>query len=363
MKLKYLSLLTFIIALLMLTTINVKADGFNASREITNNGAIINNTFTYTVTNGSSNPATVTIPGTVTISFSSKTPSSGSATQTSAPLISENAWLGVDNWPGTSTKLNYTKPGTYTFIVTETASTNATIYPLDTNTYTVTIFVANNLNANNEPDGTFTKTYIASVKTGTSTKITKTGTAPFTKAANRAYLQITKKVTGNAADATKCFQMTITLSGYINSEVYNITGSSCSTGTNNVTSVTMPSSGTTAQTIKVQLKHNDVVKIGYGNGGPQLPVNGTNTKYTIAETAETGYTTYINGSSTAATSTGEKTLSTTQSSNNYTFRNDKQETTPTGIIIRTLPFLILIALSVIGVVAILKTKKLEEDIQ
>ena len=349
MKTRNISLLTFVITLLMLTTINVKAAGFNVTRTITGVANPVTNTFTYTVTADSSNPSTVTLPSTLTpktIAFTNTAPSSGTATQTASPLIADTVWTG----------LNYSKPGTYKFVVSESASSNATLYPRDTKTYTVTIFVENNLNSSdNTPDGTFSATYIGSQEGGTGSKITSSQNATFTSAAGgRAYLQITKQVTGNAADVTTCFQMTITLSGYINSEVYNISGSSCPTGTNNATSATMPSSGTTAQTIKVQVKHNDTVVIGRSGSIAQLPVGAT---YTIEETAVSGYTTYINGSSTAATSTGSKTVSATQSSNNYTFKNDSTVPTPTGIIIRTLPFVVLIVLSVVGVVAITRNKQ------
>ena len=142
MNIKRISLLTFIIVLVFVATITVKAanEGFKVTRTVTGATNPVTNTFTYTVTNESGNPATITIPGTTTIAFNAATPSSNTATQSANPLIAEGAWTGAENWPGTSTKLSYTIPGTYKFKVAETGSTNATLYQKDTNYYIVTVW-------------------------------------------------------------------------------------------------------------------------------------------------------------------------------------------------------------------------------
>ena len=359
MKIKHLSLLTFMIALVFIATLTVKAagEGFRVTRNVTGVANPVTNTFTYTVTNESGNPATITIPGTTTIAFNAATPSSNTATQSANPLIAEGAWTGAENWPGTSTKLSYTVPGTYKFKVAETGSTNATLYPKDTNYYIVTVFVENAVDGSNVPTGSLVKTYVGAQKNGTGSKIANNANAEFTSAAGgRSYLSISKQVKGNMANTDQCFSVTVALTAVTAGETYNVAGSSCS-GNANIT----VGSGATTASATIKIKHGETVTIGRSGSINQLPVGAG---YTITESAATGYdstayTTTING--TSGTTSGAKTVSATVSSNTYAFENTAQKTTPTGIIIRILPFLVLIVLSAVGIVAITKSRKLEQN--
>ena len=346
MKIKKISLLTFTLALLMLVTTTVKAAGFNVTRTVTGVTNPVTSTFTYTVTADSSNPATVTPPSNTTIAMQGVVPSSNTATQTASPLIAESVWTG----------LNYPRPGTYKFVVSESASSNPTLYPRDTKTYTVTIFVENNLGENDIPTGTYKATYVGSQEGGTGTKIDGTQSATFTSTAGgRSCLSVSKKVTGNDANKDQCFSMTVALTGVTAGETYNVVGSTCSGNTD----ITVASGNTTANAT-INIKHGETVTIGKSGNLSQLPVGAG---YTITETAATtasgnSYTTTVNGTSTSTT--GSKTVSAVASSNTYEFVNDSTVPTPTGIIIRTLPFVILIALSIVGVIAITKKRKEEQ---
>ena len=349
MKTKHISLLTFVVALLMLVTTTVKADGFNVERTVTSVANPVTNTFTYTVTADASNPDTVTPPsGTYQVVMNNEAPSSNTASKTVAPLIAESVWTG----------LNYTKPGTYKFVVAETGSSNGTLYPKDTaDKYEVTIYVENVL-SDGIPTGSLNKTYIGAVLQGdpNPTKIPKTGNATFTSAAGgRSYLSISKTVKGNMADTNQCFDFTVALTGVTAGETYSVTGSSCSNS-----DITVASGATTANAT-VKAKHGETVTIGKSGNINQLPVGAG---YTITEVAATGhdntsYTTTING--TAGSSSGAKTVSSTATSNAYEFENTAQATTPTGIILRTLPFVVLVVLSVTGIVAIVNNKKLTKE--
>ncbi|MBQ6477147.1 MAG: hypothetical protein IJI43_01780 [Bacilli bacterium] len=334
MKLKYLSLFTFILALLMLVTTTVKADGFNATREVTGVATSVTNTFTYSVSADSSNPATVTPPSNTTINMQGVTPTGNTATQTAAPLIAESVWTG----------LNYTKPGTYKFIVSESASSNPSLYPRDGTTYTVHIFVQNTLDGNNVPTGTLTATYVGSYQNGTGSKISKTSNATFTSAAGgTSYISVSNTLKGNDAFIGDTFTYTVSLTDCVAGHVYTIDGGS------NPASITIGSDGTGSATITVN--HGETVTIGKSGNIGQIPVGAG---YSVAQnTGVSGYNTSINGA--AGTNTGNLTLA--GSSNNADFVNTKTSTTPTGIFFRILPFILLLALSVVGLYFAIRTKE------
>ena len=340
MKLKNLSLFTFIIALVMLVTTTVRADGFNATRTITGVATNVTNTFTYTVEADASNPATVTLPsGPFQIAMSGEVPSGNAVTKTVSPLIAESAWTG----------LNYTKPGTYKFIVRESASSNPSQYPVDNTRYTVHIFVENALSESGVPTGTMTATYVGSYASTGGSKISKSSNATFeSTAGGSSFISVTNTLKGNDAYLGDTFTYTVSLTGCVSGHVYTITG-----GSDNPASITIGSDGTGSATITVN--HGETVTIGKSGSIGQIPVG---VGYTVQQNAgATGYDTTINN--TAGTSTGSKTLG--ASANDADFVNTKTSTTPTGIFIRILPFVLLLTLSVVGLYTILKNNKEPEE--
>ena len=354
MKFNKLFFIPIMVILGMLFITNVDAAGFNVSRSITGVTNTAVNTFTYSVTADSSNPASVTPPSNATVSFSSSNAvSSNTVTATASPLIAESVWTG----------LTYPQPGTYKFIVSESASSNNTVYPKDTNTYTVTMYVTNVLDGNNVPTGEMTATYIGSQKNGTGTKISKSQNATFTSTANMTSMTVVCNVKGSLANTNEYFKYTVSLSNSVSGTSYLVSGQSTSGVTWNGSSVT-PSTTCSGTSCTIYLKHGQTATIGVSGSYKQIPVGIT---YSVAQnntTAQTSLysTTYQigSGSATSGTSTGNKTINATASNNAVTFTNDTgTPTPPTGVLIRLFPFLLLLVLSVIGIIAIRKTKQLE----
>ena len=353
MKFNKVFFLPIMLLLGMLFITDVKADGFKVSRSITGVTNTAVNTFTYSVTADSSNPATVTPPSNTTLAFTSSNAVSSNTVTSTKELIAESVW----------TSLTYPQPGTYKFIVSESASSNATVYPRDTSTYTVTIYVTNVTNASNVPTGEMVATYIGSQKGGTGTKITKTQNATFTSAANMSSMTVNCAVKGSLANTNEYFKYTVSLTNNVSGTTYNVSGQTSGTITYNGSSVTT-STTCTSNSCVIYLKHGQTATIGVSGSLKQLPVGIT---YSVAQNNTTAQssnytTTYKVGSASAAsgTSTGNKTMNATASNNAIVFENTADdEIVPSGIFFRLFPFLLLLVLSVVGVIAIKKTKRLD----
>ncbi|MDD4849281.1 MAG: hypothetical protein PHO10_01125 [Gemmiger sp.] len=209
--------------------------------------------------------------------------------------------------------------------------------------------------------------------------------APFTNKFDVEDLTISKTVTGNLADPDKEFDFTFTpgdnaTTGYeYTYEVYTMAGDAPAAGDVPV----VPSkagSFTDGGTNKVSLKHKQYVVV------TGVPVG---LKYTIAETAVTtpanpsAYTTAIewqNGNATvdadhgtlgdiekgtSVVTTGEKVIKTTTTKagetgkrdNHAYYTNHVEQTTPTGVLLRVLPFVLLAGMLVAGIALMLLNRK------
>ena len=352
MNKKIMSLIILPVMLLvgMVLITNVKAAGFNVSRSITGVTNTAVNTFTYSVTADSSNPATVTPPSNTTIAFtSSDTVSSNTITKTASPLIAESVWTG----------LSYPQPGTYKFIVSESASSNATVYPRDTSTYTVTVYVTNEISGG-VPTGNLTKTYIGAQKGGTGTKITSSGNATFTSSAanGMSNMTVSNTLKGSAANTNEYFKYTVSITNNMSGANYAVTGLTSSVTWDGST-VSNPTS--CSSSCVIYLKHGQTATIGLSGSLKQLPVGATYSvtqNNTTSQSGTDGYTTTVNGST--GTSSGNKTINATASNNAIAFENTKNDGgVPTSLFIKLFPFLVLLVLSGIGLYTVNKNKKLE----
>ena len=354
MKFKKAFLLPIMLLLGMLFITNVKASGFNVSRSITGVTNTASNTFTYTVTaNNSTNPATVTPPSAANVVFTSSTAVSNyTVTKNVSDLFAESVW----------TQLTYPQPGTYTFNVTE-SSLNNTVYPADNSTWIVTIYVTNVVNGSNVPTGEKVATYIGATKSGTTTKKTKTENVPFTSAANMSSMTVSNTVKGSLANTNEYFKYTVAISNSVSGTTYNVSGQTSGTITYNGSSVTT-SNSCSGTSCTIYLKHNQTATIGVSGSYKQLPVGIT---YSVTQNNTTSqsdnYTTTYkvgSGSATSGTAANNKTINATASNNAVVFENTADdEIVPSGLFIRLFPFVLLLVLSVIGIVAIKKTKRLE----
>ena len=297
------------------------------SRSITGISNNVTNTFTYTVTADSSNPSGATgIPTSGTVAFSNKAPTSGTATAT-----------GTIEFSGAT----FTKNGDYSYLITETASTDSTTYPIDsTNKYTVKVSVRNA----SATDFTNDKAVTVQVYSGEGASATKQdgATITFTSSSVLRTITIKKTVTGNMADADEYFPVSVTVTGNTG-ETYSITGQSYS-GSGKITSLTSGTAGT------IYIKHNETITINNVPNGKTYQFTETNTK---------GYTAAVNG--TAGASSGTKTVGAT---NTNTITNTLSSPVPTGAILKILPYILIIGLAVAAIIIVVirsnKQKKLAE---
>ncbi len=229
---------------------------------------------------GVSNPVTNTF--TYSIAESS-TPSGGSATNvpTTASIVFNGA-MPNDREVSASTTVNfvnanYSKVGDYVYTLSESASSDATNYPVDTsnNDYKITVQVRYFTDSANVPDN---NRYVAHIivenKAGT-----KVNGATWGSSAARTYIQANATTTGNLAELDKCFAYTIDIlatGAVAQGDTFTIISNTSCTGGD-----TTVSAGTPAV---VYLKHGENATIGIANRASyQLPV-GANYAWTKTDT-------------------------------------------------------------------------------
>ena len=227
--------------------------------------------------------------------------------------------------------VSFSQAGDYKYTITETSSGNPTVYPVDSsNTYTLTISVRNNATLT----GFVASMYIQDKNGDKLQTITgDTSEIIFASEANYTNIQITHSVSGNAADANKCFEYRLTFNTHDNYIV-----STESTCTN---------SDTVGNGSVIRLKHGDTMTIGLVRAGSQIPV-GTNYSITKIDTTD-GYTTSIDS---VERTTISKTMVATNNSdyntaNKTAIDEHLQSSVDTGIVMNTAIY-ILLAIAGIG---------------
>ena len=366
---------------------NAGGNNVDIKRNVTDVTDPVVNTFTYTIAPDTTyNPAGSTVTGyptTATITFN--------GTGTAIP-VSGTAYESTNvSFAGT----DFNKPGDYRFKVTETGTTDATTYPLDTDYLYIYVQVRNVLDANNVPTGDFKATVL---KQGTENTDDTKADITFEQSANLTYLQLSKEVTGNVADKDKFFKFEVTFTSTVTpnpmeGRIISVTGAHSDDGTAAVT-------GTDTHTvtngkITIWLKHGETVKIGQtATGTNQIPIG---TTYTIAESERTGtilgqtetYKTYIdvpvaNITATTpedadATLDAAKTAVATppaQTDPNYatmlaafnagnvtSYVNNLEADPLTGIFYNFWPYILLLTLGAIGAYIIVKVSKEKEEVE
>ena len=229
--------------------------------------------------------------------------------------------LSAIDWPSV---------GIYTYDVTEVAgSTPGVTYSNDTLKMKVTV-------AYDDQTQTYYTAFVTlSLDDGDGDGITDTKTGAFENTYSAGSLSVTKTVTGNMGDRDKYFAITVTLTGeqgktYANP--YTVTGGSkLVNGNDDCTSSTI-SIGTPAT---FYLKHGDTFTI------KNLPYGVT---YTVAEADYTteGYKAEINFP--------DPNKKIDSASDTVTITNNKDATVDTGIVLDSLPYVLLLVLSIGGAV-------------
>lgn len=149
-------------------------------------------------------------------------------------------------------------------------------------------------------------------------------------------LKVSKTVTGNLGDKDKYFEFKVTLTGETGKtygETYTVTG-----GSNTANPATIKIGEETT----FQLKHGDTISIA------NLPYG---VSYTVTETAADGYTTTKTGN-TGSINAAEQIAA---------FTNDKGGSIDTGVMLDSMPYVLVLAVVGAAVIALIAKKRRAED--
>ena len=298
----------------------------------------VTNTFTYSITESSTptGGSTTNAPTAATIAFNSATPTDHE--------VSAGTTVDFSN-------TNYSKVGDYIYTLTESGSSDASNYPIDTtnNDYKVTVQVRYATNAANVPDNSrYTAHVIIENNAGT-----KVNQATWGSSAARTYIQASAITTGNMAELDKCFAYTIDIlptGSVAQGDTFTIISSTECTGGD-----TTVSAGTPAV---VYLKHNESVTVGIADrANYQLPVS-ANYTWTKTDTDD-GYTTKMDEfERSAITKIAVATDAPTFEANNTTkIENNRQSDPLTGIVTNYWFYLMLLIAGLCGLYAINRQSK------
>ena len=290
-------------------------DKVSVTRNVVDVTNPVKNTFTYSVEADASNPGTVTgLTDSFTIVFDG-TENVATNTATKTGYVSFNG-------------ATFSEVGDYTFKVKETASTDATTYPVATDEYYVYVSVRYDTDA---MDGTMVATVLAQGKLngeGEKTDLVYPSNSRFTN------IKIKQTVSGDLADVDKYFTVKVTVNGN-EGDTYKVTGGS---NDSNPTTVT---AGTEATFL---LKHGEEIVIGQDGDLNQVLIGAT---YTVTQVEEENYTTTIDDETVLTTT---KTTVVSPASNETEINDDYRSNPLTGLVLNVLPFVIIIAISVVGIV-------------
>ena len=358
----------------------------------------VTNTFTYTVTEDANNPETGLISAaknnnTFTIAFNNEVPDSATNKATKTGTLDLSA-------------INFTKVGDYKFKIEMTESSDTdNSYSLDTDYWYAYVSVRYVMEPTDSDEKTGTPTSAVRAVTATvgtentDAWINPDPTATPAVAGNKdditfqstpglTYVELTKKVTGNLGDINEYFEYTVDFGTTMASKKVTVLGAHAE-GTGCATIVAASDEHTLDATGKTTLclKHNQTVKIGLTaetNGMAQIStkINKTTAlSYTITETLKAAdpfnpqaeYKVFIDGATVASTTgsvtkeikplpidpsnaTAADTIA-FNTNNKTTFNNNKESDVITGIFVNYWPFMLLIALGMIGVYSMKKTSK------
>lgn len=236
--------------------------------------------------------------------------------------------------------VSFTAPGIYRYTITETANGQDGITNDTSNTRTLDVYVVYQDNSGTnqlEVKGYVLQDGVVANPTTKSTGFTNTYTTN--------NLTLEKQVTGNQGDRDKYFKFTVTISNADEGTVYDVT-LPVDSHSDNSNELTVGQGGTVTATY-------------YLKDDQSVVIQGltANTKYTITEDdySTDGYTTTNDVNAADGTTTGEKTMG--ANNQKVTFTNDKSGTVPTGILLETAPYVVLMLVVVAGGVALLAAKR------
>lgn len=234
----------------------------------------------------------------------------------------------------TLTLPDYTHAGEYVYNVTEN-NEKATNVGYDSNTYEMHVYVANKADGS----GVYVKEITAKKGGAKQEKINFTNTY-----VAKSNLTISKNVAGDYGDHTKAFTFHLTLNhGALDSSTDTFTGKI----------------GDTSKTFKAGESTDFTLTHGQSLTFENLPVG---TTYTVTEDEDSNYTPSIKVNGTAVTNSDGSAVKTatgvmTDAANNTVdYTNTGKNITVTGVVMKNLPYLLLVAVGVIGMAFVMLSK-------
>lgn len=296
---------------------------------------------------GVTNPVTVTYG--YTIAYKGDGPNGGvTGNPTISNIVFNNAAPNASNevsQTGTIdlSGVSFTEAGIYTWTITESSSSDPTTYPkapTDADSYEFQVKVTYQ-----DVNGvrTLVPEIVNQVKAEGATE--KTDEIQFPIPSEFVYLTLTKTVTGDMGDQDHPFEFTVNVAGNTG-DTYVVSGSR-----NGTTSIS-------ANTDTVlTAKHGDTITIGRTDAGLNQIIKNSNYTITESDTAAVPYTTTVDGTQ-SSTRVASKTA-TADGENPTTFVNDYTNSVDTGVFLNIAPFVVLIAVAIVGIVMIKKTSNKE----
>lgn len=349
---KFLSILLMLMLVLSMSVVAFAEDDGGTYTATTFDPSLSNNTFTlkktYTLTGGAAYPAE-------TLTFTS-TPDSGNPT-TANLSVADLTVTGATNQTITITLPTYSTVGKWTYTITEVAGSAQAV------TYDTTTSVGIEVLVTYDSDGKLTGqigiTSVDGAKNDTFTNKYEMGT-----------LTVTKTISGDLASDSQYFDMTVTFTS--EKEVKSAISISGGSYTSNPTTVAS-SSFTKAEgassytaTANIKLKADDTLTFSNIPAGVTYTVVEADA-HAVADTngsdTSKGYTvTYMNG--TVATNNNGKDIASgtisKDTTSSATINNYKQSTSNTGIMLDSMPYVIMLAVAAVGVVMMLNKKRSRE---
>ena len=303
----------------------------------------VTNTFSYTFVEAEGNPAAVTgLPDYTQIVFENSNVYDG--------IVTRVGYLELSN-------LTFKEVGDYTFILTETGSTNAGAYPIDPTPYHVYVSVRNEV-INGTPTGQLIAT--ASLQSRVNGEGDKVDIS-FTSQAVLTYAKISKRVEGNMARRDEYFKFRVDLTGVSDGDRFTISGQDATVDYQG-NSITTQSVFVAGNDNYVYLKHGQTVLIGSNGTTMELPVSAT---FSVEEENSNGYTAWLdeeqrnNNGGTVLVIADINQPDLLSAANQANFVNKKESSVLTGVTMNVLPFVLLAVVCVVGALVIRKkpTKK------
>lgn len=252
--------------------------------------------------------------------------------------------------------VDFNAPGIYRYVITEQASSNDGISNDATNTRTLDVVVSY---SNEETQTLAVTNYI--LYPGTKMDAVNVGVDAkddgFTNSYTTYDLTLTKEVTGNQGDRDKYFKFTVSISGATLGTVYTVDVTTDADAQPSVDGETKTNPAELTAT------NGSVSADYYLKDGQSIVIEGLTaaTKFAITEDdyAGDGYTTKYKLTDVSADESGRVISATAMGAadRKVTFINNKTGTVPTGILLDVAPYIVLVALVGVGLIALLATKK------